>query len=166
MPSLRKFTAFEVNGYLIEFTRVPFGLKNGVAVFLRKITQFTGEEKLKYTVAYLSDVAVAGRNYLEHDDNVKAFLNAIKRQNFILNENQAVKSGSNINILGYVVGNMHIKPDPERIQPLLNFPPPSDYKALRRMLGMFAYDVTSINCFADKVRPLADAKEFSLSANF
>ena len=165
VPSERKFTAFEANGNLFEFTRIPFGVKNGVAVFQRKITQFISEEKLKDTVAYLDNVTVAGRNQLEHDDNVKAFLDAINRRNFTLNETKTVKSVSNINILGYVVGNMHIKPDPERMQPLLNFPPPSNYKALRRVLGMFAYYAKWINCFADKVRPLADAKEFPLSAN-
>ena len=55
---------------------------------------------------------------------------------------------------------MLIKPDPKRMQPLLNFPPPSNYKALRPVLGMFAYYAKWINFFADKVRPLADAKEF------
>ena len=142
-------------------------------MFQRKITQCIGEEKLKGTVAYLDNVTVVGRIQLEHDDNVKAFLDAINRQNFTLNETKTVKSNetktvksvSNINILGYVVGNMHIKTDPERMQPLLNFPPPSNYKALRRVLGMFAYYTKWINCFADKVRPLADAKEFPLSAN-
>ena len=93
------------------------------------------------------------------------FLEAINRRHLTLNENKTVKSVSNINILGYVVGNMHIKPDPERMQPLLNFPPPSNYKALRRVFGMFAYYAKWINCFAHKFRPLADAKEFPLSAN-
>ena len=60
---------------------------------------------------------------------------------------------------------MHTKTDPQRMQPLLNFPPTSNYKALRLVLNMFAYYTKLINCFADKVRPLADAKEFSLSAN-
>ena len=81
---------------------------------------------------------MAGRNQLEHDDNVKAFLNAINRRNFTLNESKTVKSVSNINILGHVVGNMHIKPDSEGMQPLLSFPPLNNYKALRRELGMLA----------------------------
>ena len=81
-------------------------------MFQRKITQFISEKKLKDTVAYLDNVTIAGRNQLVHDDNVKAFLNAINGRNFTLNESKTVKSVSNINILGYVVGNMHIKPDP------------------------------------------------------
>ena len=135
-------------------------------MFQHKITQFIGEEKLKDTVAYLDNVTVAGRNQLEHDDNEKSFLEAINPHNFTLNKSKTVKFVSNINILGYVVGSMHIKPDPERMQLLLNFPPPSNYKALRCVLGMFAYYAKWINCFADKIRLLADVKEFLLSADY
>ena len=60
---------------------------------------------------------------------------------------------------------MLIKSDPECMQPLWKFPPPSKYKALRRVLGMFAYYAKWKNCFAAKVRPLADAKKFLVSAN-
>ena len=63
-----------------------------------------------------------------------------------------------IQILGYVVGNGVVKPDPERMRALTAFPPPTGYKALRRVLGMFAYYAKWIDHFADKVRPLAEAK--------
>ena len=45
LPSERKFTAFEANGNLFEFTCVSFGVKDGVAVFQCKTTQFISEEK-------------------------------------------------------------------------------------------------------------------------
>ena len=158
IDSEQKFTAFEANGKLYEFTRIPFGLRNGVAAFQRKITQFIEKERLRNTYPYLDNVTVAGHAKEEQDKNVKAFLEAIKLRNFTLNESRTVASKNSMPILGYVVGNGEAKPDPERLRPLLDFPPSSNFKLLRRVLGMFAYYAEWIDCFADKVRPLADAK--------
>ena len=56
------------------------------------------------------------------------------------------------------MGNGAVKPDPERMRALTEFPPPTGYKALGRVLGMFAYYAKWINHFADKVRPLAETR--------
>ena len=94
---------------------------------------------------------------------MKAFIDAIRRRNFTLNENKIISSVSDIKILGYVVGNKCIKPDPERMKPLLNLPQPENFKALRRVLGMFAYYAKWISFFADEVRPLAECKSFPVT---
>ena len=94
---------------------------------------------------------------------MKAFIDVIRRRNFTLNENKSISSVSDIKILGYVVKNKCIKPDPERMKPLLNLPPPNNFKTLRRVLGMFAYYAKRISSFADKVRPLAECKIFPLT---
>ena len=163
IDSEQKFTAFKANEKLYEFTRIPFGVKNGVALFQRKTTQFIKEEWLRDTYPYLDNVTVAGHTKEEHDKDVKAFLVAIKSRNFTLNESKTVASKNSIPILGYVVGNGEAKPDPERLRPLIDFPPPSNFKLLRRVLGMFAYYTKWIDCFADKVQPLADTNMFPLN---
>ena len=163
IDSKQKLTACKANGKLYECTRIPFGVKNSVAAFQQKITQFIEGKRLKDTYLYLDNVTVAGHAKKEHDKNVKAFLDAIKRRNFTLNESKTVAAKNSIPTLGYVVGNGKAKPDPERLRPLLDFPPPSNFELLRRVLGMFAYYAKWIDCFADKVRPLADVKVFPLN---
>ena len=48
------------------------------------------------------------------------------------------------------------------MRPLQEFPPPTIFKLLQRVLGMFAYYARWIHCFADKILPLADDKSFPL----
>ena len=48
IDSEQKFTAFKANGKLYKFTQIPFGVKNGIAAFQRKIMQFI-EERLNDT---------------------------------------------------------------------------------------------------------------------
>ena len=90
-------------------------------------------------------------------------IDAIHRRKFTLNESKTINS--NLNILGYIVGNINITPDLERMRALQDFPVPNNKNTLRRLLGMFAYYVEWINCFATKVQPLAEAKTFPLTGN-
>ena len=42
----RKYTAFETNGQLFEFTRLPFGVINGLPAFQRTMNEIVREENL------------------------------------------------------------------------------------------------------------------------
>ena len=108
----RKYTGFEANGRLYQFRRIPFGVTNGVAVFQRLMDNIIKEEKLKDTFPYLDDITVAGVNQADHDKNVEAFLDVVKRQNLTLNHAKSVISASSINVLGYLVRDGNIRPDP------------------------------------------------------
>ena len=140
-------------------------MKNGVAEFQRKISEFIEKENLMGAFSYLDNTTVAGHDQADHDRNVTSFLKAIRRRGFTLNDNKTISSVKHINILGYDVGNITIKPDPERMRPLQDFPVPCNNNALRRVLGMFAYYARWIDSFATKVRPLAEAKMFPLTGS-
>ena len=113
-----KFTAFEALDDFYEFVVLPFGVTNGVPSFQRIIDNVVTQEGLKNTFPYLDNVTVAGVDQADHDRNVTAFLEVIKRRNITLNESKSVHSVPVIDILGYRLSHQSIKPDPERLQPL------------------------------------------------
>ena len=110
-----------------------------MACFQRKMDEFISEEELKGTFAYLDNVAICGRTEVEHDNNLTDFLNAGKRCNITYSPEKCVFSVTELHILGCVVKNGEIRPDPERLRPLQELPVPSDTKAHKRMLGFFSY---------------------------
>ena len=57
----RVFTGFEADGNLWEFTRIPFGVTNGVPAFQREMDRMIDAEDLKHTFPYLDNITVAGR---------------------------------------------------------------------------------------------------------
>ncbi|KRY84767.1 Retrovirus-related Pol polyprotein from transposon 17.6, partial [Trichinella pseudospiralis] len=148
----RLYTAFEADGSLYQFTRIPFGVTNGVACFQRVINSFIEKEKLKGVVAYLDDVT-----------NLEQFLSAAKKWNFTFNTDKCSFSTSKLRILGYEIENGEIRPNPRRLQPLRDLPLPCDAKALRRVLGLFAYYSQWIFNYFYKIRPLIDNKTFPVS---
>ena len=84
LPEKRKFTAFEANGQLYQFKRLPFGLKNAVPCFQRVVNQIILKLDCQDTFAYLDDITVCGHTRKEHDTNLKKFLKAAKQWNVIL----------------------------------------------------------------------------------
>ena len=158
----KKYTGFEANGKLYQFCRIPFGVTNGVAVFQRQMDKIIKEEKLMDTFSYLDDITVAGHTQEEHDTNVAAFMEVIHRRNLTLNESKSVLSSSTINILGYLIGNGVVRPDPERLRPLQELPPPTNVRSHRRALGLFAYYAKWIPNFSEKIQPLSKALTYPL----
>ena len=77
-PEDKVFTAFEACGRLYQFTRIPFGVTNGVAAFQRTIDSIIENEKLAGTFAYLDNVTVCGTTLEDHDRNMTNFLDIIK----------------------------------------------------------------------------------------
>ena len=99
----------------------------------------------------------------DHDVNLKNFLEAAKKKNVCYNEEKCVFSTRRLSILGYVIEEGTIRPDPERLRPLLELSIPHDSKSLNRCLGFFAYYSQWIHSYSDRVKPLSSTKEFPLS---
>ena len=68
-----KLTAFEANGRLFHFKRIPFGATNAVGAFQRIITQIVNEDALVGIYPYLDDVTVAGNSMEELEERSMKF---------------------------------------------------------------------------------------------
>lgn len=162
MESEKHFTAFEADGKLYQFLRVPFGVTNGVASFQRTIDKIIKDEGLEGTFPYIDDVTVCGKNQAEHDRNLARFMATARKFNLTLNEEKCRFSTKSVKLLGYSIENKTIKPDPDRLAPLMNLPIPRDNASLQRALGMFAHHCRWIPTFSEKIRPLLAKGPFPL----
>ena len=118
-----KFTAFEANGCLYQFRRMPFGVTDGVATFQRIMRDFITSEGLLDTFAYLDNVTLCGKNQAHHDYNLERFLKAAKSRNLTYNPQKCIFSTRTLNILGNVFSEGEIRPNPDRMKALNDLPP-------------------------------------------
>lgn len=157
------YTAFEVNGSLYQFKRVPFGLTNAVAGFQRIVNDFISENGLLNTFAYIDDVIVGGKTLEEHDKNLEKFLSAASKYNISLNAEKCTYRQPNISYLGHTISDGTIKPDAERLKPLKDMPIPLDERSLMRSVGLFSYYSQWIPEYSRKISGLLGVKVFPLN---
>ena len=162
-PEDRPYTAFEADGDLFQFTRLPFGLKNAVPVFQKIMNSIIKDNKLEKTYAYLDDITVCGLTLEEHDMNLKAFMKVVEANNLTINMEKSVFRQKKICLLGHVIEKGTKRPDPERLKPLLEFPLPDTMPKLRRLIGFFAYYAKWISDYSNKIQPLLKAQDSSFS---
>ena len=153
----KKFTGFEANGKLYQFCRIPFGITNGVASFQRVIDDIIEKEKLQATYAYVDNITVCGKTQDEHDKNLKAFYEAAKKYDITFNEDKSILSVQSLNLLGYLIQHGEIRPDPDRLKPLMDLPLPTDKKSLQRVMGLFSYYAQWIPQYGEKAYHLNQA---------
>ena len=153
----RKFTAFEANGSLYQFTRLSFGLTNGVSCFQRVMDSIVRDHKLSQTYPYLDDITVAGRTIAEHDKNLSKFMKIAQELGITLNYEKCKFKQKEIKLLGYLVSYNTIKPDPDRFSSLENISLPQNSKQLERLRGTFAYYAKWLPNFSQRIKPLVSA---------
>ena len=146
----------------IVYCCVPFGAKNGVSAFQRTIDKIVEDEGLTQTFPYVDNVTICGIDQADHDEQVQKWLQACRKYNITLNNKKTVLSTTSLAVLGYIIENGEIRPDPERFRPLMELPAPTNITSQRRVLGMFAYYSKWVKNFSDKVRPLNKNTTFPL----
>ena len=159
----KPLTAFEANGCLYQYCRLPFGVSSGVAIFQREMDKFIKKHSLVATYAYLDNITISGKTQEDHDENLNKFMSAARAENLTLNESKCEFSTRRLKILGSVIENGTISPDPDRLRPLIDLPPPQNLKELRRVMGLFAHYSQYILCFSTKLHPLSRTTSFPLS---
>ena len=159
----REYTAFEADGKLYCFLYIPFGVTNGVAGFQRTVDAIVAKENLSDVYVYVDNITIGGMTKEQHDKNLTEFLAAAAKYNLKFNESKTVSGVTSIKLLGYLVSHNSIKPDPDRIQPLLDMPVPCNEKALKSVLGLFSHYSKWVKNFSEKIHPLSHAISFPLN---
>ena len=132
-------TAFEAKGKQWQYTRVLFRPTKSVPCFQREMDNFIEKYELNDIFPYMDNVTNCGDNQEEHDINLKAFKEAASKANFTLNEEKCVFFIEEIDLLRYKISYNSLNSDPNRLEPLLSLPAPTNPKKIKRIVGMFSY---------------------------
>ena len=154
VESDREKTAFQACGRLYHFKKCPFGLKNAVAYCSRLMAEiFKGIDNI---IVYLDDVLIYGRDKEQHDKTLESVLQRVKDHNLSLNMRKCEFEKRSTVFLGHLIEDGAVRPDPDRLKPLHDFPLPKSSAQLQRFLGLATYYSKYVQNFSGCAKILYD----------
>ena len=148
------FTAGPLGFY--EFNVLPFGLSNSPATFQRLMQASLGKLHLNQCLLYLDDIIIYSKTFKEHLQNLERVFSKLKEANLKLKPSKCFFLYKEVKYLGHLVSQEGIKPDPEKILTLKQWPTPNSVKDVRRFLGFAGFYRKFIKDFSKIARPLHD----------
>ncbi|KAG2889274.1 hypothetical protein PC117_g24726 [Phytophthora cactorum] len=148
------------SGMLWEWLVMPQGLKNAPATFNRCVTHLLRSAR-DFAPSYFDDVfvhsrAVNGKTDVGvHKEHLLKLLGLMRKHKLYANLKKCIFGASEIPILGCLVGKNGVRPDPEKVIVISEWPTLSNVKELRQFLGLATYLCKYVENYAGKIRPLS-----------
>lgn len=150
-------TAFAVSGKgFYCYNRMAFGLCNSGATLCRLVDQIIGCDLEPSVFVYLDDIIIATETFAEHIEILKIVALRIKQSGLTISVKKSKFCTRQLNYLGYVVDQDGIRPDPEKISAMTNYPTPHSVKDVRRLLGLVGWYRRFIPNFSNITAPISD----------
>lgn len=138
-PNSRPYVAFIIEGRNYQFKRLPFGLVNSVAIFIKCMDGILGKEVLEYTTVYVDDLLITSSNWEEHCQRVETVLSKLAENNITLKLDKSKLITNKLQFLGFVLNEKGITTSPEKVEVIQNFPKPKNIRQLQSFLGVCNY---------------------------
>ncbi|UYV73466.1 hypothetical protein LAZ67_10003518 [Cordylochernes scorpioides] len=122
---------------LFEFTRMNFGLKNASQTFQRFMDEVT--KGLDFVFVYIDDVLIASKNENDHIQHLHTIFKRLSDHGLTINISKSVFGKPSLEFLGHIIDNKGIKPLPEKIRIVKDFPQPNSTRQLQRFIGLVNY---------------------------
>lgn len=147
-------TAFSINHGKYEFTRLPFGLKNAPSIFQRALDDILRDYIGKICYVYIDDIIIFSQDEATHVENISKVFQTLNDAHMKVQLDKCEFFKQETEFLGFIISSKGIKTNPDKVNTIKNFPPPTTLKELRSFLGLSGYYRRFIRDYAKVAKPL------------
>ncbi|MBW0563736.1 hypothetical protein O181_103451 [Austropuccinia psidii MF-1] len=130
---------------------MPLGLTNAPASIQNLVNDIFYELLDIHVVVYLDDIMVFYKSEEEHVTHVSTVTSRCRANNLFAKASKFLSHVSSVEYLDYVVSSEGLKMDQEKVQQILNSPPPRSLKALQSFLGVANFHCCFIKNSSQKI---------------
>lgn len=150
----REKTAFRTHRGLFQFLRMPFGYRNGPAVFQRVMQNVLAPFLWIFTLVYIDDIVIYSESFEKHLSHVDQVLRAIMQAKITLSPTKCHFAYQSLKLLGQKVSRLGLSTQKEKVEAILQLAEPRNVHELQMFLGMMVYFSAYIPYYTWIVNPL------------
>ena len=143
-----------------EFRVMPFGLRNGPAVFQRLMDQILHRDK-DASVVYIDDIAIFSPTWETHCQDIGRILGRLRGAGLTANVKKCMWGQTHCEFLGHWVGGGKVSPADLKVCAVRNFCQPQTKKHVRQFLGLTGYYRKYVRNYAEHSFNLTEATKKS-----
>jgi len=140
---------------LYQYNMLPQGVKPATDIFQQRMGELFHD--LSTTDSFMDDIIVLGYGTFQmHLADVIEVLTRLRSVGMQVNPDKCMWFHTEVTYLGFIITRDGIKPQPEKIQGILNMTPPKTQKDVRRFVGMINFYRDLYPKRAETLSPLTD----------
>jgi hypothetical protein len=149
-------TALSTRYGLYEYLVMSFGLTNAPAYFMYLMNSVFMPELDKFVVVFIDDILVYSKNEAEHTKHLHTVLQRLRDHQLYAKLSKCDFWLREIKFLGHTISQDGVSVDPEKVQEVMNWKPPTTVRQIRSFLGLAGYYRRFILDFSRIAKPMTE----------
>ena len=141
---------------LLQYTRLPQGMKNAPGTLQRILNVVLGDRKGHDVLAYMDDTSAGTETEEEHLVALESLFDTLLRAGVRLKLSKCRFGVQSVEILGHHVENEGLRPSEAHVEAIKRLVEPASGNELMRFLGLVNFFSDFVDHFAESAAPLYD----------
>ena len=147
-------TAFKTRYGHFEFLVMPFGLTNAPTAFMDLMNKIFRPYLDQFVIVFIDDILIYSGSGEEHEEHLRIVLQTLREHRLYAKLSKCQFWLDSVAFLGHIVSAEGVSVDPQKVEAILNWKPPTSVTEIRSFLGLIGYYRKFVEGFSKIARPL------------
>ena len=147
-------TAFRIRYGHFEFLVMPFGLLNASTAFMDLMNRIFRPYLDQFVIVFIDDILIYSSSGKEHAEHLRIVLHTLQEQWLYAKLSKCQFWLNSVTFLGHIVSAEGVSVDPQKVEVILNWKPPTSVIKIRSFLGLAGYYRKFVEGFSKIAAPL------------
>ena len=149
-------TAFRTRYDHYEFLVMPFRLTNALAMLMDLMNRVFSSYLNKFVIVFIDDILVYSGSPEKHAEHLRTVLQILRERQLYAKFSKCQFLLDKVSFLSHVISAESISLDPQKIEAIVNWKPPTNVSEVRSFLGLAGYYRKFVEGFSKIATPLTN----------